>query len=79
MAKHLKVSPAEMRRFMELYDTYGTYAEVARKTGRSSTTVAKYIRMGIAAGFSMEEKEEVVTDNKSITLSGKKTITITLD
>lgn len=78
MGRYVKVSPAEMKRFMELYDNYGTYAAVARKCGRSAQTVAKYIRMGVAAGFSVEETIEE-TDSKSIKVSGKKTITITLD
>lgn len=70
MGKHKKVSPEEMRRFMELYDNYGTYAAVARETHRNPQTVAKYIRMGIAASFT---PQETVID-----ASGKKSITITL-
>lgn len=75
MGAHMKVSPAEMRRFMELYDTYGTYAAVAREMHRSPQTVSKYIRMAIAAGFTLTKEEE--SSNSSIKLGGNNSITIT--
>ena len=41
MAK--RVTPAEIVLFHKLYSQYHNYAEVARQTGRSASTIAKYI------------------------------------
>lgn len=38
------VSPDEVETFHKLYAKYGSYAEVARRTGRSASTVGRYIR-----------------------------------
>lgn len=43
MAK--SVSPEEVKEFHRLYEKHGGYAEVARITGRSTSTIEKYIRM----------------------------------
>lgn len=42
-AKH--ITPAEVIEMQRLYVQYGTYAAVARETGRSASSVAKYIKM----------------------------------
>ena len=42
-AKH--ITPAEVIEMQRLYVQYGTYAAVALKTGRSASSVAKYIKM----------------------------------
>ncbi|MDO4388790.1 MAG: helix-turn-helix domain-containing protein, partial [Eubacteriales bacterium] len=39
------VTPDEVKKFHRLYEQYGSYAEVARRTGRSASTIGKYIRM----------------------------------
>lgn len=39
------VTPEEVRKFHKLYAQYGNFAEVARRTGRSASTIGKYIRM----------------------------------
>lgn len=42
-AKH--ITPTEVIEMQRLYVQYGTYAAVARKTGRSPSAVARYIKM----------------------------------
>ena len=42
MAK--RVPPAEIVEMNRLYNEYGNYAEMGRRNGRSSSTVAKYIK-----------------------------------
>ena len=39
------VTPDEVKEFYRLYEKHGSYAEVARITGRSASTIGKYIRM----------------------------------
>lgn len=39
------VTPEEVKEFFRLYEKYGSYAEVARISGRSASTIGKYIRM----------------------------------
>lgn len=39
------ITPDEVKEFHRLYDIHGSYAEVARRTGRSASAVSKYIRM----------------------------------
>lgn len=38
-----KVTTEDIKQFNELYQKYKTYAEVARQTGWSASTVSKYI------------------------------------
>ena len=71
--KGSKVSPAEVKTFLSLYNTYGTYVAVAKMTGRSEKAVASHIKLAIAAGIGVEVEEEEVEETK-----GKKTITITI-
>ncbi len=40
-----RVTPAEFVEMHRLYNEFGSYAEVARRTGRSASTVSKYIKM----------------------------------
>lgn len=40
-----QVTPAEFEQMHKLYNELGTYAAVARKMGRSASTVSKYIKM----------------------------------
>ena len=42
-AKH--ISPEEIVEMQRLYRIYGTYAAVARKMGRSVSSVSKYVKM----------------------------------
>ena len=42
-AKH--ITPVEVIEMQRLYAQYGTYAAVARETGRSPSTVARYVKM----------------------------------
>ena len=39
-----RVKPEEAKEFYRLYEVYGTFAEVGRRTGRSASTVAKYVK-----------------------------------
>lgn len=50
------VTPEEAKEFHRLYEVHGSYAEVARRTGRSASTVGKYIRM---AGMTKAHKHAV--------------------
>ncbi len=54
------VTPDEVKEFHRLYEQYGSYAEVARRTGRSGSTVAKYIRMKGTPTIVKHTFEEVV-------------------
>jgi len=38
-----RITPAEVKEFHRLYKIYGTYSEVARKTGRSESSVRRYV------------------------------------
>jgi len=40
-----RVTPEEVATIHRLYTKYGTYAAVARETGRSASTVARYIKL----------------------------------
>lgn len=70
--KGSKVTPEEVKTFLTLYNTYGTYSAVAKMTGRGEATIAKHIKLAIAAGITIEEKEEKKDDK------GKKTIIINI-
>lgn len=50
------VTPEEVKEFYRLYEKHGSYAEVARITGRSASTIGKYIRM---AGMTKAHKHAV--------------------
>ena len=39
-----RISPQEVIEFHRLYKIYGTYAEVARRTGRSESSVRRYVK-----------------------------------
>lgn len=39
------VTPDEVKEFYRLYEKHGSYAEVARITGRHASTISRYIRM----------------------------------
>ena len=41
-----RVTPADIVEFHRLYAKYGTYAEAARYTDFSASTVARYIKLG---------------------------------
>ncbi len=41
--KRKAVSPDEVKEFYRLYEKHGSYAEVARITGRSASTIGRYI------------------------------------
>lgn len=40
-----RITPDEVKEFHRLYAIHGSYAEVARRTGRSANAIAKYIKM----------------------------------
>lgn len=40
-----RVTPAEFEEMHKLYNELGNYAEVARRVGRSASTVRKYVGM----------------------------------
>lgn len=40
-----RITPEEIVEMKRLYRQFGTYAAVARETGRSATSVSKYVQM----------------------------------
>lgn len=48
-----RVTPQEIVQMQQLYAQYGTYAAVGRIMRRSSSTVARYVKMG-KAGASIQ-------------------------
>lgn len=38
-----RITPQEVIEFHRLYKQYGSYAEVARRTGRSASSVRRYV------------------------------------
>ena len=38
-----RITPQEVMEFHRLYKIYGSYAEVARRTGRSASSVRRYV------------------------------------
>lgn len=54
----LRVKPEEVKEFYRLYQVHGTYAAVARETGRSASTVAKYIKARNLKALSMAGTQE---------------------
>lgn len=67
--KGSKVSPAEAKKFLALYNEYGTYAAVAKKVRRCEGTVSKHIKLLIAAGIVIEEEEKPEEKKKTITIT----------
>ena len=55
-----RVTPEEIVRIHQLYAKYGNFAAVVREVGRSSSTVAKYIRMKGTPTIVKHTFEEVV-------------------
>lgn len=45
MATYTRVTPKEILEMQRLYSELGNYSAVARRMGRSPSTVAKYIKM----------------------------------
>jgi len=41
--KRRRVSPDEVKEFYRLYEKHGSFAEVARITGRSASTIGRYL------------------------------------
>lgn len=39
------ITPEEVKQFYRLYEKHGSYAEVARITGRSASAIGRHIRM----------------------------------
>ncbi len=39
------VTPEQVKLFHKLYAEHGSYAEVARRTNRSASTISRYINM----------------------------------
>lgn len=56
MAK--RVTPEEVKAFFRLYEKYGTYAEVARRTGRSDKTIRKYVNASELKPLKMAARQE---------------------
>ena len=66
MRRNKKVSPNEMMQMLELYNSYGTYAAVARKMHRHPDTVSKYVRLAIAAQGSLGSQQVIEESGKTI-------------
>ncbi len=41
-----RVTPEDVKNFHALYEKHGIYAEVARRTGFSASTIRRYVGMG---------------------------------
>lgn len=55
-----RITPEEIVRINQLYNKYGTYAEVARKVGRSASAVAKYVKLNGVPQIVKHTFQEVV-------------------
>lgn len=53
-----RVTPGEVKEFYRLYQIHGTFAAVARETGRSAGTIAKYIKARNLKALSMAGAQE---------------------
>lgn len=49
MAK--RITPEEVIRFNQLYAKYGNFADVARETGRSASSVARYVQPKVGKAY----------------------------
>lgn len=58
MAK--RITPEEIVEMNRLYNQYGNYAEVGRQMGRSSSTVAKYVKLNGTPNIVKHTFKEVV-------------------
>lgn len=54
------VTPEEVKEFFRLYEKHGSYAEVARISGRSASTIGKYIRMAGATKAHRHAVEQTI-------------------
>ena len=43
-----RVTPEDVKNFHALYEKHGTYAEVARRTGFSASTIRRYVEDPVA-------------------------------
>lgn len=57
MAK--RVTPEEVKEFVRLYQLYGTYAEVARRTKRNAQTVKRYVTANGLKPLAMAASQEM--------------------
>lgn len=55
-----RITPEEVIQFHKLYHKHGRYADVARLTGRSASTIAKYINMKGAPQIAVHTFKEVM-------------------
>lgn len=53
-----RVTPEEVKEFYRLYEVYGTYAEVARQTGRSASTVSRYLSQKKLSSLKIAARQE---------------------
>lgn len=54
-SKH--ITPAEVKQFIKLYEEYGTYEAVAKKTKRSASSVSRHIKLYYAANLAERVSE----------------------
>lgn len=53
-----RVTPEEVKEFFRLYEKYGTFAEVARRTGRSASTVSRYCSQKRLSSLKIAARQE---------------------
>lgn len=55
-----RVTPEEIKDFFRLYEIHGSYAAVAKITGRSAATIAKYVKtQGQYKSLKMAARHEI--------------------
>lgn len=57
-----RVTPAEFEEMHRLYNEIGNAAEVARRMGRSASTVRRYIKMNDCPALVRHETKELVRE-----------------
>ena len=59
-----RITPEEIKEFYRLYEEYGTFAEVARRTKRSAQSVAKYVNPKNLKALQMAARQEIVKEKE---------------
>ena len=60
-----KITPEEIIRMNQLYEKYGTYAEVAREMGRSPSAVARYVKLVGTPNVVKKKFKEAINKKRS--------------
>ena len=55
-----RVTPEEIKQFHKLYQEYGSFAAVARLTGRSASTISRYVQVKGAPRMAAHTFKEIM-------------------